>query len=206
MGRSESPPFPRGQTAFSGNTPNANDFSQWLGKTWVFEDLDYNASMTVSGSAKPARSGRFVKCMAVRNVSGGALLPKMLAHMNVSGSGVNFLQEVDGYPSAVGQLCYPVDEFLPAAGVANNDVFWVVVKGPAMCITDSAGDTNISIGSMVVPGVGTAGRVVDQDTTVVTGPGLYNQIQGAIGRAIKAVNAVSTDILIDVQGPGAQVE
>ena len=141
MGRSESPPFARGKTANDGNVPTTTpplDFSQWLGKTWVFEDLLYNAPFTTSGSAKPARTGRYVKCMAVRNVSGGNLLPGMLAVMNTGGgvNGVGFVGEVSGYPSAVGQVCFPIDEFLPAAGVVNNDVFWVVVEGPASVITD----------------------------------------------------------------------
>jgi hypothetical protein len=40
--------------------------------------------------------------------------------------------------------------------------------------------------------------VIDQDVTVAAGAATFNQNQGAVGRAIQAVNAINTDFLIDV--------
>lgn len=192
MARNEAPPFGRGETFFgTGGTPNANDGANLEGKTWVFEDLDFTQA-----GAKPARSNRDVTCMVVRNKTGSALLPKLIAKMKVDGSGKEFLGQVNGYATTVGDKGFPIDEFLPAAGVADNDLFWVVVAGPATVTSAASGTTTVAVAGYVIPATG--GKVVAQDTTVILAPGIYNQIQGAIGRAITAVAAINTDFLIDV--------
>jgi hypothetical protein len=193
-------PFPRGGTLAGGDaatiTTNLThtDATSILGKTWVIEDINWAA--TSPPGSKPRRSGRDVRVMAVRNVSGATLLPKRVAKMKVDGSSLEFLGQISGYATTVGELCYPIDEFLPSTGVLANDIFYLVVGGPATVTTGAAGDTNISIGSFVIPT--TDGKVIDQDVTVAAGAATFNQNQGAVGRAIQAVNAINTDFLIDV--------
>lgn len=188
-------PFPRGSTYFS--TPEASTHQDLLGKTYVIEDENFaNVGTFVAN-----RTGRYVKVMIVRNSSGGALLPKRLAKMKTDGTAYEYVGEVSGYADTVGQRGYPIDEFLPAAGVAANDLFYVVVGGIATCTTAASGDTNISTGSFVLPA--TDGKVVDQDLTVSDGQdttfaALFNSIQGTIGRCVLGVNAANSDILIDV--------
>jgi hypothetical protein len=198
MARNENPPFPRGGTFWGGTVPTASaDYAgktDLEGKTWLFEDLDYS----VSAGVKPYRTGKYVKCMCVRNVSAAAMLPKQVVHMKTSGSGKEFAGQVDTIGATVGQRAYPVDEFLPAAGVAVNDLFWVVVEGPATVTSDTAGTTTITVGLYVIPGSGTAGRVVAQDMTVAAGTATFAQINGAIGVAITATSGNSQDLLIDV--------
>ena len=80
----------------------------------------------------------------------------------------------------------------------NNDLFFVVVEGPAKVTSDSSGTTTVGIGAYVVPGTVVAGSVVAQNTGVAAGIATFNQIQGAVGPAITACGAVSTDFLIDV--------
>lgn len=184
-------PFELGATYFGGNTPSTTDGNQILGKTFVVEDNDYSTS-PIAG----VRTGRYKKIMAVRNTAGSALLPKRIARMKSDGSAYEYLTEAMGYADTVGQLGYPIDEFLPAAGVADDDIFYVVVEGMATVTSAAAGDTNISIGQFVIPS--TDGKVIDQDVTVAAGSATFNQIQGAIGRAVTAVNGTSTDFKICV--------
>jgi hypothetical protein len=202
MGRQGSPPFGRGKTFFDGNVATLAleatnpSHSELEGKCWTFEDINFAISST---GVDPYRTGRYVHCMCVRNISGGALLPMDLARMTKTGTGYQYTGQVDAtLPGGAFDLAYPVDEFLPAGGVANNDLFWVVVSGPATVRTDTAGTTTINVGDMVVPGGTTAGRVVDQNTGVGAGAATFNQINGAIGRAITATTGVTQQLLVDV--------
>lgn len=191
MARNENPPFELGHTYFEGSTPDATAHTELEGKTWEFEDIDYSAA----GGAKPCRTGFFRKMMIVRNLSGSTLTKKRIAKMKPDGTGYEYGGQVSGYADTVGQLGFPIDEFLSTT-VPANDLFWVCVGGPAMCTTAAAGDTNIATGAMVIPS--TDGKVIDQDVTVAAGAATFNQTQGAIGRALLAVNATDTNILIYV--------
>ncbi len=210
MARDDAPPFGRGETFYgvSGLTPDSNNLggAQWEGKTWVFEDIDYTSGTV---GAKPTRSGRYVKCMAVRNVSGITLLPKRLVSLQLSGK--FFLGRVDGYTTITAQQGYPVDEFLPSTGVINYDVFWIVVDGPAMCLTDIAAATAtgvINVGDALVSLTAatsqatTAGRIMPQDlASGVTGATLAIQVQNKLGYALSAKTSANTNssILVDIR-------
>src|SRR5690606_10726577 len=132
MSRDNSPPFPRGGKWGSSESPDGDSF---VGREFQFEDIDYSAA-----GPKPVRSNRPVTVRCVRDsctvdsggeAATGALLPKKLVTFKAG----TYNREVDGYArlTAVGP-CYPVDEFLPAAGVANGELFYIVTKGPAMCL------------------------------------------------------------------------
>jgi hypothetical protein len=196
MSRTEAPPFDRGATYYNGGTIDANNLGglNLEGKIWEFEDVDYSLGTV---GAKAARSGRLIKCMCVRNVSGINLLPKRLAQLQTTGADGRYaLGRVAGYATTGGQRSYPIDEFLPAAGVPNNDLFWLVVEGPAMVITDLAGAANnvISVGSFVdaltaaTSQATTAGRVAPVDFSGVAA----TFVQVALGRVGMALSAVTT--------------
>lgn len=180
--------FPRGGTWSDGGTVGIPDNIE--GQTIEYEDKDFS----VTGPIKTTRSNRPVKCMVVKNASGGALLPKLRAKMKTDGSGNEFLGQVSGY-AGVGEHGYPIDEFLPAAGVPNGDLFLVVVEGPA---TITAQDTTltIAIGDIIVPA--TSGYVKELDTAA-TGTTIYTQLANAVGRAITAKTAATQgDVLVEV--------
>lgn len=103
-----------------------------------------------------------------------------------------------GYAALGDPILGVADEFLPAAGCPDGGLFWAVIRGPSMCLTDSAGDTTIPIGKVVVPGGGTAGNVVEQDVSVVTATNIYNQLQSAVGRVMHSTIALSSNVLVDV--------
>jgi hypothetical protein len=122
---------------------------------------------------------------------------KLLAKMKIDGSGNEYAGQISGLTTSVADKGYPIDEFLSAA-VPINDLFYVCVGGPATVITDTAGTTTVTPGLGVVPGAGTAGRVVAQDVSVAAGSATFNQVNNKVGFAISSVAAITTDLLIDV--------
>lgn len=190
--KTEDLPFPIGQTAGGGGTVAATDFLQWEGKEYEVEINNPNSGDVVD----PVISGTRKRVRAVRNLSGGTLAKKLLAKMKVDGSAYEQMTQVSGLTASVADCGYPIDEFL-TYDVPANDLFYIVVNGLAKVTSDASGDTNISIGSYVVPGAN--GKVVDQDVSVVTATNIYNQMQNAVGRAVTAVNGINTDFYIDVR-------
>ena len=191
--KTEDLPFPLGQTYSQGvGTPAATDGADLEGKEyWVESIAPANAGETV----KQYLTGRPKKVRIVRNESGGTLAGKLLAKMKTDGSAKEFMSQVMGLAGTVGEHCYPIDEFLVST-VPNHDLFYIVIEGPAKVTTAGAGDTNIAVGNYVIPS--TSGTVIDQDTTVAAGSATFNQIQGAVGRCVTAVNGTATDFYIEV--------
>jgi hypothetical protein len=190
--KTENLPFPLGTTWADGGTAAATDAVNLEGKEYVVESINF----ADTGIVKPELVGNPKRVRIVRNETGSALLPKRIAKMRVDGSGYEYMTQVDGYATTVGELGYPVDEFLPAAGVADHELFYIVVGGLAKVTSAAAGDTTIPIGNFVIPS--TDGKVIDQDITVAAGAATFNQTQGAIGRAVTAVAAINTDFYINV--------
>jgi hypothetical protein len=205
MARNENPPFGLGET-FSNNFATSGstaDGTQYEGKEYVFEDND--------PVAKLSRTNQYKRVRIVRNISAGNLLPKRLVQFGLTpNSNGAYGGQVDGYAFNAAQRCYPVDEFLPAAGVEPNDLFYIVVDGPAVILTDLATlNPNIAVGDNLVnqtgatSGATTAGRLINQNTANLTNGAtsvLANQIQNLIGRAMSAAttNQTNTGILVQV--------
>ena len=110
---------------------------QVLGILWKAYDADSGDGSHVVGARKVFRdedpktgalkSNRTVECVAVKNTSGSALLPGAVAKFKDAA----ILSEVDGLATTSTNLMGIVDEYLPASGVANGEVFWLVVRGPS---------------------------------------------------------------------------
>jgi len=193
-----------------GDAIDANNLGgeQYVGREYVFEDIDlFNAAGT---GAKPTRTNRKVRCRVVRNVSGINLLPKRLAQFKVSG--VKYGAEVDGYARLTAGRGYPIDEFLPPAGVPNNGLFYIVVDGPALVklpigtgeMADmTEGDILVALTAVTSQST-TAGRITNQSFTGATTTSDYtfaaNQIQNSVGRALSArtTGNVTGDVLVEV--------
>lgn len=197
MFKSDSLPFERGQTASTGlSSVDATVLDNLEGHEFVVED--------VNPATGVVRTSRPVRLRLVRNKAGFALLPKRLVSFRAS-AGV-YGSHVDGYADTTAEHSVPVDEYLPSTGVADNDLFYVVIEGPALCLTDLAGGANnlFSAGDNLVAltaatsGATTAGRVAPQDLTGATST-LALQVQNRIGRALTAKTTGNTnaDVLID---------
>lgn len=207
MARQENPPFNRGETFGQGATVAVTDGVQYEGAEWYFNDLDFSKT-----GARPSRTERLIRCRIVRNVSGINLLPKRLASLQIAGTDGKFaVGRVDGYTTTLSARGFPIDEFLPAAGVANNDLFWIVLEGPAMCRTSLASlSASIAVGDVIGAATAvtsqatTAGRVDESigsgATTNTTGTTMFNAAVNMIGHALSAVttNQTDNDLLVDV--------
>lgn len=210
MARNENPPFGRGDTFYNGATINSSDLGglNHEGKEWWFEDVNITQGTV---GAHTLRTNRLVRCRCVRNVSGAALLPSRL--VSFQASGINYGARVDGYADVTAQRGYPVDEWLPAAGVPNNDLFWIVIEGPALCLTPLVNtDFNgtVAEGQVMVAltaatsGATTAGRVACQNITGSSAATDYsfllNQAENYVGRALSAMSTGNTaaTILVEV--------
>ncbi len=194
--------FPRGKTWYDGRTPDSSNLEGVSIEGAEFELDDINWSSTAL--TKPFRTqGAKCRLRVVRNVSGATLLPKFLARL-IKTSGTNLYNRTDGYARLVTDTpCYPIDEFLPSAGVVNYDLFYVCVSGPSECMTGMVGDaTNvIGIGDFLVAltaattGATTAGRLGAQDLTGATAV-LANQIQNRIARGMSAKTTTNTNAAV----------
>lgn len=209
MGKYEAPAFARGESFYNGGsiTTTAADLGgqNLEGREYEFEP---NSQAQETGPYKSTvgvdPSGRPIRVKAVRNVSGANLKPKRVvkfqAVSTASLSTTPYEGRVDGYVTSVSDRpAGVVDEFLPSAGVPNNDVFYIVIDGPTV-VTQAAGSiaTALNVGDRVVAATaGTTstddagGRVVLQDLTGATST-LANNVQNAIGYI--AVQGVSTTI------------
>jgi len=222
MGQNSSPPFPRGQTLFnkpvSSTSLTTSDGANVEGQIWEFEDIN-----PTTGAR---RSNRKVRCLAVRWTGSSPALPKRLIVLDsklVSNGGAAGtagtigtcrsaqFARVGNTADVLPAKCYPVDEYLPSAGVALNDIMWVVIDGPAMCRTPNTNFTDIVVGDAVVSLTGAtatastdgntvtgAGLVatVDLSLTAVTGPrGIENRV---VGIALSAATTGAGDLLVDV--------
>lgn len=228
MARNENPPFGRGETfynLFAATTQSSSDGTQFEGKEWVFEDIN--------PTTKAYRSGQYVTCRAVRNVSGIALLGSRVARFANAPLADSYAQyggQIDGYTyntplgptvTSLASRGYPIDEFLPTAGLQNLDIGWIVVKGPASCLTDLAALAQpIVIGDRVIAQTAatsqatTAGRIVDMFANTASITLAAGNIQDFIGYAMNgptftasttggstwaaSTNATNASVLVDV--------
>lgn len=116
-----------------------------LGILWKAYDAENGDGSHVIGVRKEfldanpqtgvVNSNRNVECICVKNTSGSALLPGQVARFKsapTAGAGWSgIVGEVNGLAGATDRLIGVVDEYLPAAGVPNGEVFWLVVRGPS---------------------------------------------------------------------------
>ena len=197
-------PIKRGQTYYGGNVPASTYWKETVdieGLEAIFEDV---APATARGQVLTKRSGRPVKCRLVRNASAAslALLPKFVV---TYASGYQF-KRVDGNVAVdAAEVAGVVDEFLPAAGVAVGDLFWIVYDGPTLvkgsldANTIAAGDRLVAL-TAATTNATTSGRVaayaVTSDTTTMA-PRILNNI----GWAVSARTAAETnkDILANIR-------
>jgi hypothetical protein len=151
------PGFARGQTL---GVKEPEQGKSVTGTVKVFTDSD---PRTVNAGV--FLSNRSVTCVAVRNTSGAPLLPGAVVKFKKAA----ILDEVDGAAAAATDAPLGVvDEYLPATGVANNDVCWVVVSGPTAINTAAT----LAPGALVTATAGAAatGTAANAIGVVITAP------------------------------------
>jgi len=157
-------PFPLGSYDVGKDADGTLRAHEFLGRKYCMPDF-----VDTAGPYKPKyrSTGRQVMAVAVRNTSGGALLPttvcrfeQVAASANPAGDGlIPVLEAVAGAPTGVADLqCAIVDPYLPAAGVPDDGIFWAIVEGPTIALLPGSGnwvDTTIITGQWLVSSAGT---------------------------------------------------
>lgn len=191
-------PFPIGST-YGATTANAGtDGSQYEGREYVIEDLDYSSSPNkprAYSSGGQTNEKKVVR--VVRNVSGITLLGGFLAQMG-TGTG-QYGMRLTGYSNVNPQEAYVIDEFL-TAGCPNNDLCYVTIEGKtAVRVSTVAANAVISAGSLIVADTAaastfstSAGRITAQTIGGATAP-LANQIMFKLGVMLTGVTTGNTD-------------
>lgn len=199
MGLQCDPPFGLGQTL---GVTLANDslvgISGSYGDNWVGAVKEFVDVNPITGKV---RSNRRKVCIAVRNTSTVALLPKRVVAL-AAGS----LSAVNGYANtANSEVVGVVDEYLPASGVAVNDVFWVTVDGPtevsvALSGTDVAVGDRLTVITAAASTSTTAGRVTPASMTGASTASVDHTIPlGVIARACSAGATTGSAVLAVVK-------
>lgn len=132
------PPFELGDTLkgtdADGNLINTDK----EGLQYVFPDIRRTGNQR---GQKALRSNIAVKAVVLRNTAGFALLGKRLGRRERDTSNpFEFGTRVNGYSATLrGTGVVAIDEHLPTAGVAANDLFWGIISGPWTGLTANAG-------------------------------------------------------------------
>jgi hypothetical protein len=197
MGLQVDPPFGLGQV-FGPTTPNDSLYgpsSGAYGDNWVGSVKEFTDVNPVTGVV---RSNRRKVCVAVRNSSGVSLLPKRVVTFSTAAG--KLFSEVTGYSAVANEeRVGVVDEYLPSAGVANGEVFWVTVDGPtevsvALSGTDVASGDRLAAITAAASTSTTAGRVTPSTLSGATN-GAGNNGIGVIGYATSAGATTGSAVL-----------
>lgn len=228
MAKTEDLPFPISTTYFDGQTADTTTFTatNLEGKEYYVEDFFYvgtPTSTTGFQATKTLRTAYLKKVRIMRNVSGVALVGGYLCAPQESGTdGRYFLGRTNGYANIGAKdaqqtiPAYGIDEFLPSAGVANNDLFYATVEGPFLGVSSSTaaeilGISNSGAAQPVQVGdvlysttaaastnttnlsTATCGRIANFTASTSAGLTLAFNIINRIGRALSALTTTQTN-------------
>ncbi len=185
------PPFDLGET-LKGTDDDSNLINtHWEGAIYSFPDVDRSVGPR---GGRTRRSGAAIRAVCVRNTSGGALVvaKKALKFDLVPGAttGRKLLGSASGQCSAVNQFGGVGDNELTTS-VADDDLFWLIVGGPAeVLFKDGA---NITMGDLLMTSA-TAGSVEEAAAGSAT-IGMVAAVN-IIGRALVADSSTSSATLL----------
>lgn len=200
------PPMMLGQTlrgTDDGTTTGNLINSERLGQIFMLP----RQTLTGGPTGQKSRStGMPVFAVLLRNTSGAALLPSLLAQVSRT-AGYKMLQECDGYSTTLAnQRIVLVDDQLPSAGVADKDIFWGIIGGPALVTTSMNGtDQNgdIAVNAPLVAATGsTTGATTSGRVSNITLPGQtgatnsVTMMLGYLGTALSARTTGETNALL----------
>lgn len=205
-------PVDRGQTFYNGEPIDVS------GSYANVNGVHLEGAMRIFGAADPntrinRRNGGDVRAILVRNRSGQTLLPKRAVVWAAGQRG----KAVAGYArSDAEEVAGIVDEFLPAGGVPDGDLFWIVVQGPTLVKSSIANySADIAEGDWLAAltattsaltgghtGGGRLGPAKNTFTATETTDGTSNRhVRNMFGRAASAcvTSNTNSDILVDMR-------
>jgi hypothetical protein len=197
MARDEALPFNRGETFYNGGTIDATDNTTLGGVN--LEGQEFVVADTIRGTGLP------ITLRVVRNSGTLALLPKQLVRFDPAAG--KFGVRCDQNTVLDGGYGYPVDELLPAAGVPSNDLFYIVVKGPALCKSPFGAGVTVAIGDNLVALTAAAstsndaGKVTELAFALSANTTTETEIINKVGKAMSALTngQTNTDLLVGIR-------
>lgn len=207
------PPMELGETLDGKDQDGNLTNEEKLGQIYVFPAGRFSEGPRGS---KGRYTGRPLVCVLLRNTSGLTLLGKRLGQLDRT-AGYAMTKNVDGYSTTLAnQGVVLIDPYLPSGGVADDDIFWGIVRGPALVLlplTDS-GHQDISVNDPLVAHTGTttgattSGRVTKFTMVNATagnsdvGLQAFRHAYACLGRAMSARTSQETtagaDLLVDL--------
>lgn len=151
-------------------------------------------------------SGRQIRARIMRNTSGSALIGKRLGKLTPTS--IANSTKITDYADTEGQkYVFPIDPFLPSAGVADDDLFYVILRGPIALLTPASTDdisSAIDGGDAIMCSADANGRIVkavDFNSISSAYEGTGHVIGTALGTA--GATAVDTEVIVDIALPWA---
>jgi hypothetical protein len=201
-------PFDLGTTIPSTDQNGAAINTHLLGQ--VYTVLPYTAAGSAVRTTRKTHYGGPLTVVALKNASGVTVYGKTLVALKLS-AGLYTGTEFNGYSgSAIAQkMVVLLDPYLPAAGAANNEICWCVLRGPALCKTPRNGEDfgfgDIAVGDPLIAN-GTIGAGTTSSTTAGKIAGLtvwggatvgitqnMGMWAGVLGNALSARTTGNTD-------------
>lgn len=182
------PPFDLGET-LKGTDDDSNLINtHWEGAIYSFPDVDRSVGPR---AGRTRRSGAAIRAVCVRNTSGGALtVAKKALKFDLSVGTRKVIGTVNGQSSAVNQFGGVGDNELTTT-VADDDLFWCIVGGPAeVLFKDSA---NISIGDLLI--TSSSAGAADEAAAGSAAIGMTAAVN-ILGRALEADSSTSSATLL----------
>lgn len=154
-----------------------------LGQRRFFRALDYSAV----GTNKPVLHGSLIEAIAVKNESGGALTPgEIVIHStSTQGVGEGCGAETSGTVVAMGVVPWCIK----AAGVADDENFWLIKKGYCKFLSDGGDD--VAAGAFVCSAA--SGQVTVFTPATTDAAYLCGQMIEAIGDTAAVLKAGLAD-------------
>ena len=196
MSRYNKLPFERGRSAFQNQATSDWDITSLAhleGQKVYLPNVD-------PSNKEVRRNGTDVVAVVVRNDNGSALTPGTALWWKTGyhGTRVTASAATDN-----GEVCGFVDDHLPTAGVQDDDLFYMIVEGPALVKTLSGGTahtgSNLVEGKLVVNS-GTAGKVHAHAAAADADGADADTVWNIVGRVI-TTTALGTDTLVNVKIP-----
>lgn len=182
------PPFDLGET-LKGTDDDSNLINtHWEGAIYSFPDVDRSVGPR---AGRTRRSGAAIRAVCVRNTSGGALtVAKKALKFDLSVGTRKVIGTVNGQSSAVNQFGGVGDNELTTT-VADDDLFWCIVGGPAeVLFKDGA---NIAIGDLLITSSAAGGA--DEAAAGSATIGMTAAVN-ILGRALEADASTSSATLL----------
>lgn len=164
---------------------------QFLGTIKRFD----NKNLKTAGSMPVMRSYGAIYGILLRNTSGGILLPKRLALCDQT-AGYGVIENASGYTTALyDKPCVAIDPWLhPTQGVADDDIFIGIFRGPTILMTPSSGSdikASSTVGGALVASDDNNGRITP------AAPGdyatAYQAANAVFGSALYVFTNANTD-------------